>query len=82
MSDISQEQAFEYRQVAALLCLDIDTLLESCNRQEVTVESLKDSIKLLVELKDQLINDPEARQRRYAAAQSLFNLSPVKEDGT
>ena len=64
----------QYQQVAALVCLDLDTLLESSRDKYITLVELKEQIKLIHSMKDQMIVDEDLRETRYATACILFNL--------
>lgn len=71
----SRAQAFEYQQVAGVLCLDIDVLRDIVtNNENMTKEEVIEQIQLLVDNKNELINNKEVRESRWAAAHLLFNL--------
>jgi len=72
---IPPEKAEEYQQVAALVCMDIDTLLEISQQPENTVKDLQDQIALLHEMKEDIIKNPEKRKSRYNAACALFGMA-------
>lgn len=72
--EISQELANEYREVAALVCMDLDCLGIAAERSDATADELRELIKLAIETKDQTTQQPEVRRRRYAAAAMLFSL--------
>lgn len=63
----------EYKEIAALLSLGID-LLEEVSKDNMTVDELREQIKMLKEDKEKLIQNPEYRQMKYAAGYAIFNL--------
>lgn len=71
--EISQESAQEYREVAGLVCLDLDMLLEMAKDSSCTKEDLIWHIKNTHEKKDNAIKNKKDRQWRYQAAQVIFN---------
>lgn len=72
---LTQEKATEYQQVAALVCMDLDMLKILSERSDMTLEELKEHISIIVENKEQLINDSKIRQSRYQAASLVFGLA-------
>jgi len=68
-----REKAWEYQQVAGLLCLDIDLLVNVC-RSDMSKEEMLWQIKDLQEKKDEIIRNKDARESRYQAAYFLSNL--------
>jgi len=68
----SREQAWEYQQVAGLLCLDIDVLVTVCEAKGTTAEEMLWQIRDLRDKKNKIISDKVTRQNRYAAASMLF----------
>jgi hypothetical protein len=66
----------EYQKVAALLCLDIDTVMVTAERHPDMALGL---LKMLKERKDNMVNDPVIRDVRYSACCTVFNL-PVNKD--
>ena len=62
---ISQEKALEYKQVAALVCMDIDTIAESALRNDMTFEWLKMLVTSLKDNKDCIIANKKIREKRY-----------------
>lgn len=76
--EISQELAKEYKEVAALVCMDLDLLQMTVKRKDMTIEDIRAQIDLVVEMKNQLISDAEHRESRYNASAFLFSL-PVAE---
>ena len=62
----------EYQKVAALLAMDIDTMLLTAEANPQIALGL---LKKLKERKDTLINDRQIRDVRYSATVSVFNLS-------
>lgn len=65
-------EAEEHRQVAALVCLDIDILGEVAKRKDLTADELRAQIQFTLEKKNKLILDPQERQQRYDGACLLF----------
>jgi hypothetical protein len=62
----------EYQQVAALLCMDIDTWVETAeNNPEMALDALRE----LKKRKDEMIGDENIREMRYNAACALFSLN-------
>lgn len=70
---MSPEKAREYQQVAALVCLDLDVLLEVSQDQGMTVDRLRDHIRSTCKMKDEAISDPAARESRYACTSAIFH---------
>lgn len=65
----------EHQQVAALVCMDIDTWLETAERNpDLALNCLRG----LKKMKDKVINDPDMREIRYNASCSLFSLTNIK----
>ena len=62
----------EYQKVAALLAMDIDTMLVTAEANPQIALGL---LKKLKERKDIIINDRQVRDVRYSATASIFNLS-------
>jgi hypothetical protein len=76
MSDaISADQAQEYREVAAIVCLDIDVLADIAEWKDMTLERLQAQVRHLKETKEKTISDPEGRRKRYASLSWLFSLA-------
>ena len=75
---IDQQKATEYKQVAALLCLDIDMLYEimesraSCGEIAWHIRDLKDK-------KDKMLSDKREREMRYSAAEAVFGAAMRSE---
>lgn len=71
---ITQEQAEEYMQVASLVCMDLDLLLEIAEHGSIsTKEELVKQIKHTIKRKDRLIADPKYRRERYGASSLLWD---------
>lgn len=68
-----QEKLREYQQVAALLCLDIDLLVDVCEAKNLTADELLRQIHDLQDKKDQLLRSNATREQRYSAAAALFS---------
>jgi len=62
----------EYQKVAALLAMDIDTMLLTAEANPQIALGL---FKKLKERKDLIINDKQVRDTRYYATARVFNLS-------
>jgi len=71
---MTPEKALEYQQVAALVCEDIEILVDIASNPNKTAEQLRAQIKLLKEQKDKLIADREHREMRYNAACVLYSI--------
>ncbi len=71
-SEISQDKALEFMQVAALVCLDLDLLAEVAEDDDLTVDELRKQIKYVAGKKDKIIADPVERQQRYGAGCAIF----------
>lgn len=71
MDQISQEKAHEYRQVAALVCQDLDCLLAACNICK-NFDELKGQIAHVHKMKEELITNKEVREDRYNAFCSIW----------
>jgi hypothetical protein len=72
---IPQDKAKEYMEVAALVCLDLDTLLEISKDEKMTADELRAQIRLIHENKESAIKDKAAREDRYAACCLVFGLA-------
>jgi hypothetical protein len=76
MSNQEEARTEEYRQVAALVCLDLDALLEVVEHGgRLTADELRAQIRRCHAKKEQAVNDPEARRRRYEAACLVFGAA-------
>ena len=65
-----KEKAWEYQQVAGLLCQDIDLLARICD-SDVTREEIIWHVKDLQNGKNEMISNKKVRDQRYAAASWL-----------
>lgn len=74
--DMSEES----RQVAGMLCLDIDILAEVATNADMDVDRLRKHIARLKDGKDNILNDPAARAKRYAAVQMLIDCGALGPD--
>ena len=72
--EITQEKAWEYRQVAALLAMDIENLHDIVNHSQLDRESLMGHIEMLHGDMKKMTTDKEAREMRFDAASMIFNL--------
>jgi len=68
----------EYREVAAVVCMDVDVLDEVARDTTLTVDELRDQIRLVHEQKQEATSKPEVRKSRYAAAAMIFGLTSGK----
>lgn len=68
----------EYQKIAALLCLDIDTITTTAERNPDMALGL---LQMLKERKDDMVNDPKIRDIRYSACCTIFTLS-ANQKGT
>ena len=73
METIPEEKAQEYREVAALVCLEVDLLAEVV-APDMTADSLRWHIAQLFAEKERLIADQKYRRERFAMMSVLFNL--------
>src|SRR5262245_3071339 len=73
-ADISPEQAQEYREVAALVCIDLDILAETVERYK-TLEEYKRMIRYIHKRKERAISDPQWRRERFSSGCLIFGLS-------
>ena len=71
----SREKAIEYQQVAGLLCMDIDLLVDCCECDGMTKDDMLWQIRDLRDKKDEITVDKEAREGRYTAAAMLFSVA-------
>jgi hypothetical protein len=62
----------EYKEVAAIVCLDVDLLLDIASDKALTADELREQIQLVHEQKEQAIYQPSVRRSRYSAAAMLF----------
>lgn len=72
--EILQEQANEYMQVSALVCLDLDILYDISKDETMTAEDLRKQIALTHEHKESAINNSKERDMRYKSTALLFSL--------
>ena len=69
----------EYKQVAAILALDIDTFVKASERNP---EMAQDFLKELKTRKDKIIEDSNHRNMRYEAMSIIFNLGVYHEESS
>lgn len=62
----------EFKEVAALVCMDIDLLAEIATDNTLTADQLRDQIRLIHENKEAATSKPEQRRSRYVAAAMIF----------
>lgn len=65
----------EYMQVAALVCMDLDILLDIAENDSLTAEQLVKQIKLMHADKEKAINNPKDREDRYRAMGFVFGAA-------
>ena len=75
--DLKKEHR-EYKEVSALLSLDINLLVET-SKMCKTVEDIQAQIGLLVAQREETISNKEAREKRYAVTANLFSNLAVME---
>jgi len=83
MSEINEcdhPKCLEYRQVAALVCHDLDLLVEAIKHMD-SVEDIKNQVFHTQRQKDELIKDADCREMRYNATSMLFSLG-ARQSGT
>lgn len=74
----TNEKCIEYQQVAALISLDLDLLHSVSNRQDLTLDDLREHIAYTIEKRDEAVSNAEARKQRYHMTSMLLNL-PVAD---
>lgn len=60
------------------MCMDLDVLAEVANDRTLTIDELRDQIRLVHEQKDELTRNAEVRQSRYSSAAMIFAAICVK----
>ena len=75
---IDQEKALEYKQVAGLLCMDIDILADIVE-SGVCGPDMRWHIRDLVSKKNKMISDKRERENRYSAAELVFGAAMRSE---
>lgn len=73
-NSIDSEKAYEFQQVAALVCIDVGTLYTLSKRRDATLESLQAHIEMVHENMIKLQTDKEHRDMRYDASCMLFSM--------
>ena len=74
-----KELAWEYQQVAGIVCEEIN-LLHTLSQRAKTLESLQFHVNHLHDLKENIIKDKQTRSEMYSLMYALYNL-PVSKDG-
>lgn len=69
------DKASEYQEVAALVCNDLDLLLEVAKDPIISADSLRRQIEFFHAQKEMYINDPKHRCRMYEAACLVFGAA-------
>lgn len=62
----------EYKEVAALVCYDLDLLLEISRNSNLTIDELREEIERIHSQKELLIKDQYAREMKYDAVLKLL----------
>lgn len=75
MEEITQAQAQEFREVSALVCMDLDVLADCAEQDDMTLEMLKSLVKRTHEMKEDAIHNPESRRSRYEAGCLVFSAA-------
>lgn len=70
----------EARQVAGMLCLDIDLLAEVATDADLTLDDFRWYIEDLKSKKDQMLGDPKGRSERYSGFQGLIDCGALGAD--
>ncbi len=70
------EKANEFKEVAGLVCMDLDLLKDIASDTSLTADKLRKQIEHTVKQKDEMIADASVRSRRYYAASMIFSLPP------
>ena len=65
----------EYKQVAALVCIDIDVLAAMAENKDYNLKDLRGFINLTKQRKDLIISNPETREARYNASCAVFSVA-------
>jgi hypothetical protein len=66
----------EYKQLAAILCFDIDTLVEVFS-DDLTAEQMREQVRDFQQQKNELISSRELRESRARAISLLFGTTLV-----
>ena len=69
----------EFQQVAAIVCMDIDTLAKVAENDEFDADFLRMMIFRLKKQKDLAISDAKSRETRYNAITVVFNVARNKD---
>lgn len=69
------EKQREYQQMAALACSLIDLLEEVAKDKTMTADELREQINDIKGQKDELISNPQERERRYSALSLVFHAA-------
>jgi len=80
LAEFISSKADEYQMVAAVLCTDVDIMHKVVNmahnnpQRNFPKDFIYDSVCILKQKKDKLVNDKKSRELRYSACSALFNL--------
>ncbi len=69
--------ACEYKKAAALLSMDIDTIVSAA---ESNPNHAMELLRLLKAKKDVIVSDDDVRNTRYVATCSVFNITKGNDD--
>jgi hypothetical protein len=72
---MTEEKAVEYMQVAGIVCLELDILAESAERDDLTLDQLRRMVKRGYENKERAINDAAHRAMRWNALKLVFSAA-------
>jgi len=59
--------ADEHKQVAAIVCMDIDIMAKVAENESLDADFLRGYMKMIKEKKDEVVNDPKKRELRFNA---------------
>ena len=65
--------ADEYQQMAGLVCLKIDVLSDMADDPTITLEELREQIKLVARDVEELKTNPAERESQYACCSWIFS---------
>lgn len=79
--EIDQAKALEYKQVAGLLCMDIDILVDIAN-SGAGLGDLLWQVRDLAHKKAKMISDKKERESRYSAAELVFGTAAMRTESS
>jgi len=71
-------QVTEHQKVAALVCMDIDTIYAAAKNHP---DKAMDFLELLKAKKDDVVDTPSIRDSRYAATCNIFSIAVHNSEG-